>query len=107
MRGGATYRIDHWPRLTRFYGITPLELQKLPPAVVDIYVEQMGQLRANEQLAAIQACSFPYFKERTQESVFSRLRWLLGMEEDVQKIDVASEEGKVMLGGLGIKVVTD
>ena len=46
---------DLWPALTRFYALSPLELAALPRTILRAYAREMGRIRSEEQLLALEA----------------------------------------------------
>lgn len=100
--------VGDWPRLTRFYGITPMELARLPRWLLRLYAEQMEEILAGEMLAGLTVSSFPYMDESARDRTERQLRRSAGLDvAAVQQVDPLSEEGTAALAGLGIKVVVD
>lgn len=94
-----------WPRLSRFYGISPFELQNLPRPLLEIYTEEMASIRAEEQLERIQAADQPHVIERHRERIHRQLMRLAGIEAPSEEVDPLKDAGVGALAGLGIKVV--
>lgn len=104
------HRIASWPRLTRFYGISPLELAQTPNWMIRAYTEALPELEAQEQLMALQASDHPHVDTDSRKDTHRRLVDMAGYEipeESGTKIDMTTAEGRRALHGLGIAVVTD
>ena len=89
-----------WPRLTRFYGISPAELAELPRAITAIYIDAMPKLEAEELADAIIAADHPHMDEESRASLNRRLSYLLpqmappkATEKDLADIGVAVVKG--------------
>lgn len=63
---------DLWPVLTRFYGLSPLELAALPRTILRAYAREMGRIRSEEQLLALEASAYPHLKSSDARSVARR-----------------------------------
>jgi hypothetical protein len=93
--------LQHWPRLTRFYGISPFELQHLPYAITRIYISALPELEAEEQLSRIQAASFPHMEEKSQKKIHRRLAALVGIEEETVKLNPHDDVSALAALGIG------
>ena len=63
---------DLWPVLTRFYGLSPLELATLPRTILRAYAREMGRIRSEEQLLALEASAYPHLKKADARSLARR-----------------------------------
>ena len=99
--------LGDWPRLTRFYGITPLELQKLPPAIIELYAVQLTSLRAQEILEAMLVADMPYADQSDRKRMRRLYLRELAIDEPAPQIDVRSEAGQAAAAGLGIGVTVE
>lgn len=64
-------------------------------------------LEAEEMLAQIQVTAIPWMKEGPRERLLDRLQFVArggvdGEPEEVERLDVTSEDGQQVLAGLGI-----
>lgn len=93
-----------WPRLTRFYGIGPSEIAQTPRAILELYLEQMTAIRAQEQLMGIQAATMPHANEQSSRRIH---RMLVRMSEtgDAEAVDPRRTDHVKGLADIGIKVV--
>jgi len=96
-----------YPRLTRFYGIPPKDLARMPKALVRIYAEELPILQAEEMLLAFLASEMPYLDTKEHHRIKARFMFLAGIEEEVERLDPNSDEGKAKAAALGIGVNTD
>lgn len=97
-----------WPRLTRFYGITPSELARLPRWLVRLYIEALDSLYAKEQLDAIQAGTAAYMEsadaDSLQRNLVRRANALTVVpEREARRNDPAPDRAR--LSAMGIAVV--
>lgn len=93
-----------WPRLTRFYGISPSEIAQTPRAILELYLEQMPSIQAQEQLKQIQAASMPHATEQAARRIH---RMLVRMAEtdDAEVVNPQRSDHVQGLAKIGIKVV--
>lgn len=100
-------RIAAWPRLTRFYGISPLELARTPNVILGVYIEQLPELEAQEQLLAFQAADYPHVDIGDRREWHSKLVAMANLPEPEidRSVDMTTADGRRVLHGLGIKVV--
>lgn len=95
-----------WPHLSRFYGLSMNDLLGMPRKVVQIYLEAMPEIQAQEQLLAIQASDAPHMEQAARESLHRRLSRMAEASipdepvRDPRKADVVRD-----LAAMGIKVV--
>lgn len=68
----AAASLDIWPQLTRFYGIPPSELARMPRVVIIKYIEQMGPISSSEQLDALEASVYPHVKQADARRISRR-----------------------------------
>jgi hypothetical protein len=105
-----TDRIAAWPRLTRFYGISPIDLATTPNLVLRVYVEQLDELEARERLHLLQISDYPHLTPKDRAEMHRNLMDMANIPVETPpaaKIDITSSEGRRALHGLGIKVVAD
>lgn len=105
------YDITHWPRLTRFYGLGPGALSRLPRVVLQVYIDQLPVLEAEEQLARFQAADMPHLEQKDRERTHRQLTRMADLEPPAQSITISKDaDGNIQVGGIGglggIKVVT-
>ena len=93
----------YWPRLTRFYGLTPRDLYTLPHNVRQVYIDALPQLEAQEQMNLIEAVTYPHMKKPDQSRLSRRLNRLAKLEHEPMKASTMQEASEV-LGGMGIAV---
>lgn len=104
----TTSRVDtsDWPLLTRFYGISPSELEKLPRALLAVYRKAVPELMAQEMLCAMRVADFPYMEQADRETLHRDLLDSAGVEtDDSRPITPGSTADITALAGLGIAVV--
>lgn len=70
-----------WPELTRFYGLQPSELARLPKWMRNAYVKGMSRLHAREQLALVTAVGFPHMKAAERKRLSRTLMNQAGFAE--------------------------
>ena len=107
---GVASRISlgDWPRLTRFYGITPLELEKLPHVIIELYATQLPSLRAQEILEAMLVADMPYADQSDRKRMRKLYLRELNIDEPApQSLDAHSEAGQAAAAGLGISVTVE
>lgn len=93
-----------FPRLTRFYGVSPRELARTPHNILAVYAEQLPELQAEEALFAFTASDMPHLKPADRRSVYRSFERHVPKPEPV-KVDVRSEEGAALVTQkFGIKI---
>lgn len=92
-----------WPRLTRFYGITPVELASMPYVLIELYAENLLVLEAEETLLAMLVADMPHATAAERRKARRAFTRYLG-DEPVQKIDHSTEAGHAQAAALGIKI---
>jgi hypothetical protein len=93
--------VEDWPRLTRFYGIPPSELAKMPNALLRIYAEELLVLHSEETLLGFVTADMPYSSPQTRsKTTRDYTRWLPHPEPE--KLDVNTADGAAIIAGLGI-----
>lgn len=106
-----TTRVEYWPRLTRFYGISPVELQHWPRWLIELYVTELEVIEAREEIRAYGISAYPHLKDEDRMKLFRATCRTADIDinavEPEQTVDPTTEGGAAMLGGLGILVVTD
>lgn len=68
----ADAELAFWPQLTRFYGIPPSELARLPRTIVSLYAEHLRPLIAREQILALEASAYPHLKKGDAQKIARR-----------------------------------
>lgn len=102
----TTIDLSDWPLLTRFYGLTPFELARIPRAVLDLYRKQIPEIVANETLIAMQVADFPHLEQSSRHEIHEKL--LKGTGVDPTPVfDPRQPKDHVALGGMGIPVVIE
>lgn len=94
--------VAHWPRLTRFYSISPLELQHWPNWLTELYVAEIAGLEREELADAFAASDFPHLEEKDRD----RLHKSIFGDAPAEQVDASSVAGKKSLGDIGIAVVS-
>jgi hypothetical protein len=97
-------KVEDWPRLTRFYGISPAELLRTPHAILEVYAAQLMELQAEETLMAMVVSDMPYMSDSDRKKARRPLARVVGGGEQVQKIDHTTEGGRATAAQLGIGV---
>lgn len=92
-----------YPRLTRFYGISPRELAQLPNALKQIYAEELIKLESEETLLAMLVADMPHANSKDRRRARRLFTRHLG-EAPAQKIDTNTEAGRLQAAKLGIKI---
>lgn len=93
-----------FPRLTRFYGIPPSELARMPYVLLEIYAEGLKELQAEEALLGFMTADMPHLKPDERKRTHARFLRLAGLEEEVKKIDHTTEGGRAAAAALGIGI---
>lgn len=97
--------IRDWPRLTRFYGISPAELQDLPHALITMYADSLPQLHSEEILERMLVADMPWAEKGDRNRIRnSYLRELSDEDTAPEKIDVHTEGGVQQAATFGIRV---
>ena len=100
--------IGTFPRLTRFYGISPLELADTPNWVLQLYVDCISELEAEERILAMQVSDWSHLSEKDRRSIRSRLIERLNTEPVAPPtMNVTEHASKRDLAAIGIKVVIE
>ena len=99
--------VGEWPRLTRFYGISPGEIMKTPNWLLRVYAEQLCELAAEEALLAVSVSTYPHATDASRDRMYRRLVAEAGIEERVQQVNPTTRAGKAALAGLGIGIRID
>ena len=98
--------IQDWPRLTRFYGIPPSELARMPHALLRLYAEQLFELHAEETLLAFMVADMPYLKPHDRRNARRPFERSLPSAEP-EKVDVRTPTGASIAAGMGIGLHLD
>lgn len=96
---------EHWPRLTRFYGLAPSTLARMPRCLTAIYIDMLPGLQAEEQLAAIQAADQPHLEARDRDRVHRQLVRFAELEPPKEDALPLAQGGIEALAALGVRVV--
>jgi hypothetical protein len=102
----ARVTIGDWPRLTRFYGLSPFELALIPNNILSIYAEQLPVLTAEEALLGFYTSDLPHLEKGTRRNLYRSFERMLPKPE-AEKADLTTEEGKVKAGSFGIGVIIE
>jgi hypothetical protein len=92
--------VKDWPRLTRFYGIPPSELVRMPNALTLIYAEALEDLHAEETRLAMLVSDMPHMSEADRK----KARRPFAVADVAKKIDHGTEGGRAQAAALGIGV---
>lgn len=101
-------RFRHWPDLTRWYGLSFVELSAMPNWARELYEESLPRIKAEELGRMIDASAFPQMQKKAQEKLIRRLNRDLnqGKKEEAETITDGEEYTKRVLGaGIGITAV--
>ena len=96
--------VGDWPRLSRFYGLSPFELARLPRWLTEFYAECLPALQAEETLLAIMVSDHPHATEADRNKIHRILQRDADTEVEVPSIDPSTEAGQFALAGMGIAV---
>lgn len=92
----------------RFYHVDPDRLWRLPQWQLELLVEQLPALKAEEQLSRIDAASAPYAKDYERRSFIQRLLGLVRYREPrpprVQVAEVDPQKAAQWFAQQGIRV---
>jgi hypothetical protein len=96
--------LTDWPLLTRFYGLTPFELARIPRAVLKLYRNAIPELVAEETMIGMQIADFPHLEQSSRREIHDKL--LKGTGVDPTPVfNPEQPKDHVALGGMGIPVV--
>lgn len=101
-------RVRIFPQLSYHYGLSFEELTRMPRWAVELYVEELPRLLAEEQQAAIQAAAFPNYDKQDQKRISRSLTRVIrkGRVETAPKIDVVGAGAESPLTGMvGVEIV--
>lgn len=101
-------RVRIFPQLSYHYGLSFEELARMPRWAVELYIDELPRLLAEEQQAAIQAASFPNYDKQDQKRVSRALARTIrrGRAEAAPKIDVVGGvDGSPLAGMVGVEIV--
>ncbi len=97
--------VGDWPRLTRFYGIGPEELVRLPGIIIKTYAEQLPFLEGEEMLRDLIVADYPHVAQKDRTIVWARARQLAFGGEgpaDSTPVDLKTAQGRSVLSAHGI-----
>lgn len=104
-------QVRMWPHLTRFYGLSPADLAGMEYWLLEVYLEAMPEIEAEEQLARIQASDFPHADPQQRKSVHralvrtvERVAEPTGQKTAPAISDPAAEAGKLAKIGIRVKL---
>ena len=101
-------RVSHWPHLTYHYGISPVELARLPRWLVRLYVETLPELLAQRQLHALESAAFPHLTDRAREKTLDYWQErAYSSEGDAPRQQAPLVEQAAALAGMGIGFVME
>ena len=95
---------QEWPKLSRYYGLTPAEISHMPRWLRKVYIAELPKLQAREQLAAAEASLLPHMKQSDQREVLRRLSRLADFPKQPAAKPSSKEELVASLAGMGIAV---
>lgn len=101
-----TSDIEHWPRLTRFYKISPFELARLPNGICRVYIDALPGLQAEEQLFHMQASDFPHLTSEGRDRLHKRLVVAAGFGT-VKEVTISPTSEAMQAVGLRIGVTRE
>lgn len=65
--------MEQFPALTYHYGLAFSELVSMPRVILELYIKRLPVLMAEEQMASIEASTFPHAKANAQKKVMRDL----------------------------------
>jgi hypothetical protein len=101
-------RVRIFPQLSYHYGLGFEELTRMPRWAVELYIDELPRLLAEEQQAAIQAAAFPNYDKQDQKRISRNLTRTIrrGRAQAAPKVDiVAGGEGNPLAGMVGVEIV--
>ena len=103
----ADPEVQLYPRLTRFYGLSPEQLMRMPRPLVFLYIDEMITLAAEEQLMCMEAAAWPHMDEDSRSETHATWEKQLKREgaDEVQPLELARMPAQ--LAGMGINFVMD
>lgn len=82
-----------WPRLSFHYGLSFEELAEMPRWLMDIYLQELPRLLAEQQMAALEASAYPNLKKQDQTRISKRLsRMMSGGRVQAPKVDIVGSD---------------
>jgi hypothetical protein len=93
---------ERFPDLSYHYGLSFREIINMPRWALELYLEAMTRLIAEDSLHAVEVVSFPHMGERDRRRVERALKRLAGSPTSAP---VAKDKYDSTLAGVGIKVV--
>jgi hypothetical protein len=103
----ADPEVQLYPRLTRFYGLSPKQLMRMPRPLVFLYIDEMVTLAAEDQLVRMQASAYPHMDEDGRNE--SHDDWMKQMKREGSDEAQVPELARmpVQLAGMGINFVME
>ena len=98
--------VSHWPHLTYHYGISPVELARLPRWLVRLYVETLPELLAQRQLHALESAAFPHLTDKAREKTLDYWQER-AYRSETQRQPAPLVERAAALAGMGIGFVME
>lgn len=102
-------RVRLFPQLSYHYGLSFTELFHLPGWVVDIYIEELPRLLAEQHQAALEAAAYPNFKKQDQQRIQRRLAKVIGgRRSQAPKVDIVGNPDSPtnpLAGMVGVEIV--
>lgn len=96
--------IEDYPRLTRFYGIPPKDLARMPRKLLLIYAEQLIVLEAEEAILDCLIADWPHQDNSMRQKIRRNFERHANVEDETPKVDLDSEAGRQTVAGLGIGI---
>jgi hypothetical protein len=97
-------RVAQWPALTFHYGLSPIEIMRMPGWLRREYVEALPKLLAQKRLYAIEAATSVWMKPDVFNALVAQLTETLDLPEDQMSPD--QHLAIVAASGIGVKVVS-
>lgn len=97
-----------YPALSFHYGLSFVELAKMPRAIMRIYIDALPELIATQQLRLIEAISYPHLSEDSdRDAIVRRLRRHMGEDGPAVPTPQTMNEAKnlAMAAGISFTVV--
>lgn len=92
-----------WPRITRFYGIGPEILARMPNNLIEMYAEQLIELSAEEALLGFLTSDMPHLSATDRRSTVRRFEKYIP-EEEPEQADLTTAGGRAQAARLGIVI---
>lgn len=92
---------DLWPRLTFYYGISPVELATWPRWLVHLYADRLDRFIAEGQLGAIEATQAVWMEANDQRSVVRYYQKQAKGERESRGSNRMTLRDFIKMGGVG------